>query len=488
MQYKKEIVYYFFTKILVAGIAVVALSLHTKYINPSSLGEYSLVVGLLGALISIFIGWIGSASFRYHDQYNNNKEAYYSTVIVTWFGMFILLSTTFFISKWVMGTVPIERYFVVSIVYALVRSFAELLERMLRADRRFKVYCVLLLVQSIVSVVSFLFFSVIYHMQTEALFFAAIISSLIFVILACYWTKLFSYIKIKAVSNQLIKRFVRYGVPMVGVWAVSWLLSYSDRYIINFYQSSYEVGIYDISYRLTESALGIIISSFTFAFFPILINKWNHSGKSVALTYVNNVIKYYFLIMVPSVVGLAFISNNFFGTIIDESYSGGAIVIAITGVGFFLMGFNNILYKIWQLEEKTNKVLYTNIASVIVNIILNIVMIPLYGYKVAAVTTVIGYSCATMITYIQLSKKYKLFLEYKLIIKILIALIPMVTIASVGRRFTNNLLYLIMIVLLCASMYLIVIMLFGEFKNEKEYIFNTIRNFVLDFKSEKRKG
>ena len=70
---KKDIGLFFIYKIIIGVIGLLLVTFYSSLIDPSDYGDYSLISGFVSALISIFIGWIGSSSLRYYIDY----EKYY---------------------------------------------------------------------------------------------------------------------------------------------------------------------------------------------------------------------------------------------------------------------------------------------------------------------------------------------------------------------------------------------------------------------------
>ena len=198
---------------------------------------------------------------------------------------------------------------------------------------------------------------------------------------------------------------------MIGVWGVSWILNYCDRYIIALSSNSYNVGIYDMAYKIAENSINMIISAFTLAIFPILITVWKKQGKEAVEIKTKEVLKYFFILVLPATFGLIIISNKLFGTIIDSSYAQGSKVIILVSLGMLFNGLNSILNKIWQLDEKTKNIFYIMLISVVINIILNIIFIPKFGIVAAAYTTLISYIISVIITYIKVSKNFKIMID-----------------------------------------------------------------------------
>lgn len=464
---RKEAFIYLLTKIVMGIIGVLSITVQTAYITPDVLGNFSLITGFTGVLVSVFIGWLGSSSLRYYDQYRKKDlKAFFTTVNINWLLMLLVVCSIIFVSSLFLKDIPIKQNLLLIVIMLIFSSGTEIYEKLMRASGHNFIYSLLLLSQSILNIVVIFIFLKLTPLQMEPLFIAKIIAGFVFVSVSLGILRVFKNISVRSYSSEINKAFFSYGFPMVGVWGVSWLLNYADRYVIKAFMTSSDVGLYDVPYRFSESSIGLIISAFNLAFFPAMIRCWNENGKEAICKMMRGIFKYFFMLAIPAFVGVALLSEQFYGTIIDEQYKEAAIVIAISSIGFVFMGVNNTLYKLWQLEEKTNAVLYLTILSVTVNLIGNVIFIPLYGYIAAAVTTVVSYVLATVVTVSLVRKKFPIPFDTKSFIKQVLASAVMGTFIFLFKEKVDSVLSLIVIIACAVIIYFISLICLGDLRGE----------------------
>ena len=152
---KKDVVIYFISKIIIGIIGLVVLKLYSSMIDPAGYGEYSLIASLVTALISIFIGWIGSSALRYYDEYKDRKIMLFTNVTFYYIFMLMLCYIILYLCKYLMPTIPIEKYYIYIIFFTMTMSMQEILEKLLRASNKTAVYALASVVQSILSIILF---------------------------------------------------------------------------------------------------------------------------------------------------------------------------------------------------------------------------------------------------------------------------------------------------------------------------------------------
>ena len=472
----KESFVYLFTKIITAVIGMVTLSVQTRLISPDALGIFSIITGLTGVIVALFITWLSSSALRYYLTYQKKDELppFYTTLTANWVIMVSACLISFVFISMFVKSIPLMEYLPYCAAFIVAASIFEIVEKLMRVSGRYISYCVLLFMQSLLNLAVIVGYNYITGQQTETLFVSKILTNVLFCTFAISLLKFIPKLSFKSYSKDINKTFFKYGMPMIGVWGVSWLLNYSDRYMINFFNSTYDVGLYTVAYGFAETTIGLIVSAFNLAFFPELIRSWENNGKSGAEIAIKSNFEYLFMLTLPAVVGLSLLSKQFYGTLIDVQYKEAAVVIPITSIGFFFMGINNVLYKLWQLEEKTTKVLYLTIASVAFNIIANMIFIPLYGYTAAAIATTASYILTTVIAVISLYKKYKLRLDFIFLVRLFVSLIVISTFLLLVRDQISDMFGLLLYIVAAACVYLGVLFLCGGLRNEWQSLKNKV--------------
>ena len=457
---KVDIIIFFISKVIIGFLSLISMTIYSKILTTSEYGNYSLISGLCNALVSIFIGWIGSSALRYYIDYEKeDKEKFFTNIFFYTSLMVLIIILIEIIVGLFSDKIPIRIYLLQTVYLTLGVSFSEVFEKIFRASEKTLKYAISIVLQSIFTVV-FVVISLNYFSDgTNAMLLSLSSAKTIFIILALICIGFSFRINKNSFDKKMFKKFLNYGIPMIGVWGVSWLLNYCDRYIIVQYYSSSEVGIYDMSCKLAENSLNLIITSFTLAVYPILIRRWKEYGKKYVENMIKNIINYYLLLIVPATIGLIGISEKLYNGILDPKYLSGRLTIIIICIGLSINGFTAIINKIWQLNEKTKKILYIMIVSVIVNILLNFIFIPKYGITMAAITTLFSYFLSFIVTIILVRKEFTLKIDYISIMKTFVASIIMGLFIALFNNYVNNNLMLLVEIIMAMIIYLIITIL-----------------------------
>ena len=99
-----------------------------------------------------------------------------------------------------------------------------------------------------------------FHLGVEGLLWGAVIS--VGFALPLLWKIVVGKLLIrdKSISLKPTIEMAKYSFPLVIGNLAAWILSLSDRYILELFRGSHEVGIYSISYSVSQYTIMILIS------------------------------------------------------------------------------------------------------------------------------------------------------------------------------------------------------------------------------------
>ncbi len=201
--------------------------------------------------------------------------------------------------------------------------------------------------------------------------------------------------------KEVMVKSLPYGIALI----LNTIYFRIDSILISVMRGQEEVGVYGVAMKMLEN-FAILPLYFMNSVLPVLTK----SLKEKATRY-REIIRYAFdflaSLAIPIVVGgviLAYplifvVSTPEFMSRVDEGFYGSDIALQIL-LFALLFQFLNVLFAFILLAvKKQSKLLYINGACVIFNIIANIVVIPIYGFRGAAVTSVLSEFIILVLTY-----------------------------------------------------------------------------------------
>jgi len=200
------------------------------------------------------------------------------------------------------------------------------------------------------------------------------------------------------------KTILSVSVPMLLSKSSLLLMAWTDTIILGIFRTEGEVGIYNVVFRVA------VLTSFTLpAIFSITVPKFAslHSlGDTKELKRVFRIsTKMVFWTSIPVLLTI-FLFPSFILGIFGSVFKDGVYALLILSFGYFLSSISGSAGQLLQMTGKHKLLLYIILSATTINIILNIVLVPVYGINGAALSTLVSLSLASLAMVIFV---YKLF-------------------------------------------------------------------------------
>lgn len=240
-----------------------------------------------------------------------------------------------------------------------------------------------LILRSIAAIaLSVLFVSIMSTQRFRGVIYADLITSLIFSGFAIR----FSFAGAKWTFRwDYLRRLVRYSTPLIVYSASLTLLSQSDRIIISVVHDSAAAGIYSVGYLI--GAVVLIASIPTLQLIKRRTYANFNAGAYEAVSEDNSNITG-LLVLLTAFVSLW--ATYPLQQLIGQSYHDGLRIVPMIAVGAILQVFFIIWNRTLAFHEHTRSIAAIVVVSALLNIALNLLLLPRYGYSVAAVATTIS--------------------------------------------------------------------------------------------------
>lgn len=280
------------------------------------------------------------------------------------------------------------------------------------------------------------------------------------------------FFSIKFKELLYFKKGLKFSLPLITLIITQWILTASDRYFLNFYYSSFEVGQYSYLYSL----LGyfVIISGIVFEILYSYIADYYKSNKKIYNLYINTGIKYSFLLVLPMLGGFYILDKEILSLISGTKYLSILSLLPILIWFPLLQVLMTILDKPLLLSSKTKIIGVVYFIAMFLNLVLNYFLIPNFGIKGASIATVLSY-IFIVVTFYYYSKNYFIIdWSYLKLIKIIFSTIVMMLIINL---FNVNVFYQKFLLILFGGLiyFVLTILLQVYSKNEIKLLKNLFK-------------
>lgn len=399
--HKRDLIVHTFVRILGGSIAFISVFLLTYIFPVSEIGKYNLILSSINISVSLGTLWLTQSILRYYHKDKNIgfiiSLSTYSLITSVVFYLIFALIFKQEINFWILS------YIIVFGIYSIGDSF-------FRSSNKIYSYMFLELAISIGKVFPMYFLAIMFN-SINVIFASQIllVGILLIYLIIKNWRLLINLdYKVDRIGFE---KYFKYGLPLVGLTISNWVLSASDRYIISFLGNDSQVGIYSTNYLLANSIYMMFALIVLGAFHPMIMREWHVSKKSTEIL-VSQSIDIYLAMMVPLSFYGILKSHILLGFFKGDSYSNYSTIFNWTVMGIFLYGLSMLFHKYFELIQKTSLILYFNLISAVLNVILNFLLIPYFGFQVAAFATFLSYFAYIVLVYLRTRNHFNLTFKY----------------------------------------------------------------------------
>ena len=233
------------------------------------------------------------------------------------------------------------------------------------------------------------------------------------VVMVCMIPELrgFTYV----LDKELLKRMLRYSLPLVILGVAGILNQVADKIIFPFVypdeaEATIQLGIYGAASKIAM-IMAMFTQAFRFAYEPFVFGK---SKEKDSREMYAQAMKFFIIFTL-----LAFLAVMFYldilRHIIGRDYWDGLRVVPIVMAAEIFMGIYFNLSFWYKLIDETRWGAYFSLTGCTILILMNIFLIPKYGYIACAWAGFTGYGVAMLLSYFVGQKKYPIQYDLKAI-------------------------------------------------------------------------
>jgi O-antigen/teichoic acid export membrane protein len=222
-----------------------------------------------------------------------------------------------------------------------------------------------------------------------------------------------------------IGKYLAFSIPLIPLGLIRWVVDSSDRYFVTHILDLSQTGIYSFSY-----GVGGIISVFSFplffVLFPTVSKYWDYKDYSKVRSYFSYSTSFFLLFSLPASAMLYFFSEPLLAMILPSEFVIRPDLIFLIALSTVMSGVFQINVYIVYLTGKTHMMLLVFLLGAGINILLNIMLIPVIGISGAAISTFIAYFalCLVMSFWGRRLLQYPV-IDIKFVVKMVIATLIM---------------------------------------------------------------
>lgn len=188
-------------------------------------------------------------------------------------------------------------------------------------------------------------------------------------------------------SRKSLDRSLRFGVPLVPHYIAGWLLTFADRFLLLRLSTLSQVGLYSLAYNLSM-ALNLFCGAINQAWGPIYYDLADTEEGRKILPRLTTV---YAAAITALAIGFTLLAPDVLILLANPRFHAAAPVIPVVAGGYFFFGLYMVVSTPIFHARKTWWMPAISGSAAVVNVGINLVLIPAFGMVGAAWATLIAY-------------------------------------------------------------------------------------------------
>lgn len=386
----KSAMVYVFSSVLAKGLAILTVPIFTRIMPSSQVGEVSVFISWYAILSGIVsLGLTSGGLMMCLNQFRDEKDGYLSSILTLSSLSAIIIGALYIYFSNVYKNIlnlPDSLIILMLVCFLFSPAYDFWLAKQ-RYDYKYKLSGTIMVASSVLASVAAVISVLVLPKAgiasyAEARVFGTYVITLS--IAAVIWIVIF--IKGKTLINlKYWKYSLVLSLPLIGQMLAAQVLGVSDRIMIERYCGDSEVGIYSTIYTigtLTTMLWTAINGTFT----PYMYKNIESHGAVVKKNSLLIITSFSFI----SILVVLFAPE--ITTIVGpKEYSEGIYIIPPVAAGVYLIAIGDLYSNLLIYAQKTQYIMIGTAVGALLNIFLNAMFIPIYGYIAAAYTTLFSY-------------------------------------------------------------------------------------------------
>ena len=400
---------YTFSSIFSRGLSIITVPIFTRLMSPGQIGVVSLYNSWHATISSVATLSLTSGGLAVAlKEYDNEKDKYISSVLslTSLVSIFITIIYCCFSSFWNKCTGLSTPLMILIMVGLLISPATDFWIAKQRYDFKWKLSTIVsvgsALVASLLSIIAVKISAdkgYENNLGTIRLFANyAVLYLVALVIWICIMVKGRCF-----VNKTYWKLSLSLSIPLIGYSLASNVLGVSDRMVIKWFFDDSAVGIYSTLYSIS-SLFTMVWTAVNASFVPYLYRNIGTNNMGI-----KNITSKIFLVYSVFGIFTVYLGPEVIRIVATEEYLEGLYLMPAIAAGVFFISLGNMYSNILMYIRSSIFVMISAVIGAVLNLITNILFIPMFGYVAAAYTTLGSYLIMAGLLYLFARIKYKKF-------------------------------------------------------------------------------
>lgn len=227
-----------------------------------------------------------------------------------------------------------------------------------------------------------------------------------------------------APDGTTLRRYVAFGVPMMMSGLLYFALNYSDRYLVGWLLGMREVGIYAVAYGIGTIPF-LLMTPVDYIYYPTVTALWNRGDREEVGRCLRQCLGAALAIGVPAVVGVIALGVPLVTLLSGPEFSPAAALVPLIACGFLAFGVGVVAERMILVGDGSRTVSAVSGGVAVLNVGLNLALVPRLGIAGAAVATVLSFAAYAVLAVGLARRHVEVYPDVVLLLKVVASTVVM---------------------------------------------------------------
>ncbi|MGV3464884.1 MAG: lipopolysaccharide biosynthesis protein [Heyndrickxia sp.] len=419
MRFSQNVIIYGLGNAVSKFLQIFLVPIFVKMLTPQEYGIYDLIISIQA--LAFLIGMFQLESFlaRYYNDIeivNRSRLISSSLLILLTFSLGITLLACFY-AEYIANRLGGSGLYMVILIAALSiipTNVCYFFGMLIRLEDKPKLFLRITILQVLLNLILAIVFVVYIRMGISGIFLAILVSNSVvsFILLSIYYSSLEL-----SIDSRILLFARKFSLPAMPSVIVNWCMNYANRFIIAYYLSQVEVGIFSIALKVSTFFV-MVDMTIRMSWGPYFWKQFNQPNhRDLYKQKFKQITSVLFVLMLT----FAFFSDSILQFFTPADYWSGTAVVELLGLNFCIYSLLGVISMGPEIIKKTKYVSYLAGLSLCVNLGVLFTLVPIWGIVGVAIALLSSNILVFIVSWLLSEKLYYVGYDYKYLLSRFIA-------------------------------------------------------------------
>ena len=379
---------------------------YTGVLTDAQYGTADLITNLANLLIPLACAGLSSGFFRFVAEAQNPNDrcrVFNSGLLLLAAAGLIFLCLSPLLALWEY----FSPYVFLVVLYVLVANAHYFCTEYIRGLGKYRLFAAQGLLNTALNIGWNLLFLLPLDMGVTGYVLSIILADLMTTAYVVWRAQLWKAVALRRADRRLMRDMLRFCLPLIPATICWWVTNVSDRYMVTYFCGEAANGLYTAAYKIPNllTIIGnIFIEAWQFSAVvenrkrraEELVSEYEQRRRSV-IGFFSRIFRGYAPLLFMAGGAMIMCAQLFAKILFAPSFYAACTYIPVLMAATVFSALSNFVGSVYLVEKRANMSLITSAIGAVLNVMLNLLLIPAMGAMGAAIATLIAYGVLFLI-------------------------------------------------------------------------------------------